>query len=544
MPRVPQYQRQVAPGTPGTPQAPQEAFGSGEGLASVSQALGATAQDLEKRAREYKEEQDANRAMEAYTQAADRVRSQLYDPEHGILNSRGKNALGSYQTTQEKLREVYNETYQNLENDNQRRAFESMWNRKRSSVLETVARHQAKEHRTYKEQTTQAMIETAIEDAAANPFNGRTLRDAQIMGETAIRANSQGKSADALDRQLSEFRTKLHASVIERMAETDAKTARAYYEKHKDQMDGTVQTQVEQVLNNQGVKQESQAQADKIVGQTDRYQDQLEAARGIEDPEVRDATVRRVKARHTEQQQAEQQARQQAYDNAINKIINAPDLESAMEVADSLANGSDRMQARKAAEALKGPQNIETDPEKYAEARQKIDQGKIRSEQQLVGEYWPHLGQKARSEIADYYRQGGAVGDLSDSTVRTIYKSFTGEQAKANPKRYQQVWEFVTRNLDPNKKATDAELRNLVSLALMQGEADTGGISWGYGADMTYEQAQRQGYADSWLPSVEKDEKRRISSILKSAGKKVNDKNIRLYKKHVILGLPYNTREE
>lgn len=582
MPRVPQYERQVSPGTPGTPQAPQGAFGSGQGTAAMGQALDTTAQDLEKRALQYKEEQDANKAMEAYTQAADRVRKNMYDPERGILNSRGKNALNSYQTTQEQLEKIHNETQKNLENDEQRRAFESMWNRKRTSVLESVARHQAKEHRTYKDETTQAMINTAIEDAAADPMNGRTLQDAQVMGETAIRANSQGKSPDVLDRQLSEFRTKLHGSVIERMAETDAKTARAYYEKNKDQMDGTTQTQVEKVLNHQGVRQESQAQADRIVGQTDRYQDQLAAAREIEDPEVRDDTVRRVKARHTEQEQAQKQARQDAYDSTIDQIIDAPDLESAMEAADNLANGSDRMQARKAAQAIKGPQNIETDPAKYAEARQKIDQGEISSEQELIGKYWPHLGAKARQDVSEYYRQGGAVGDLSDSTVRTIYQSMTGEQAKENPEKYQGVWDVVTRNIDPNKKPTDAELRKIISLALVEGERE-GGTWWGYGEEMPYEEAQRKGYTDSWLPDVDETEKRRISQTfkgsdqevthekirlykkhvkmglpvqvsdnerkeisqkLRNAGKKVNDKNIRLYKKHVILGLPYSTREE
>lgn len=357
------------------------------------------------------------------------------------------------------------------------------------------------------------------------------------MGETAIRANSQGLSADALARRLDEFRTKLHAGVIERMAQDDAAAARAYYETHQDQIDGSTQTQIEKVLEHQGVKQESQAKADRIVAEAQSYSEQLEAARSLEDPDIRDATVQRIKARHTEQEQIEREARQDNYDNTINQIINAPDLEAALEIANDLTNGTDRLQARKVAKAIKGAQAIETDPQKYAEARQAIDQDKIRSEQELIGKYWPHLGQQARSKIVDYWRQGGAVGNISDSTVRTIYQSMTGEMAKENPEKYQQVWDIVTRNIDPNKQATDAELRNLVALALTEGERK-GGFATGYGEDMPYYRARQEGYADSWLPNVDEQEERQISQVLKSLGKKVSSKNVRLYKKHILMGIP------
>jgi hypothetical protein len=55
---------------------------------------------------------------------------------------------------------------------------------------------------------------------------------------------------------------------------------------------------------------------------------------------------------------------------------------------------------------------------------------------------------------------------------------------------------------------------------------------------MPLTEAILKGHLETWLPDVDDEEERAIKKILKENGKLVNDTTIRLYKKHIIMGLP------
>jgi hypothetical protein len=244
----------------------------------------------------------------------------------------------------------------------------------------------------------------------------------------------------------------------------------------------------------------------------------------------------RIKARNAEETYFKEQAELTLLSEKTNAVLNAGNLEEGLDVADSVTSGRSRLELTRLAHSLYGRDDTKTDQAKMLEARILIDQGKIADIESLWRGYKPYADDGDWKQLESYFRSGGAAAGLKDSNVRTIYKSITGKDAVDKPEQYGRVWEYVRNNLPEGRKPTDEEVRKLVGQALTWGERKGGG--WGYGENMPLTEAILKGHLETWLPDVDDEEERKIKNILKENGKLVNDTTIRLYKKHIIMGLP------
>lgn len=110
-----------------------------------------------------------------------------------------------------------------------------------------------------------------------------------------------------------------------------------------------------------------------------------------------------------------------------------------------------------------------------------------------------------------YLEKGGQQGELYqmrkkiDDALKYYNK---GKGLEHDPDFY----DAFQKSLEPGQKITDDHIRKTVVALLTEGERKSGrGLKpFGYGADMTYAEAVRQGQKDNWLPTVDTKTSRRI----------------------------------
>jgi hypothetical protein len=255
MPRVPVVQGQsVMPTAVGNPflrtQASPSDAGSGEALVRAGQQAAQAFDRMAARAIEIGKEDDALKVEAAYARWSDRERAVLLDPDRGIYARKGANASGALEDATAWWDDSAKKAVAELDNPNQQRLLGSMLQRRRDSALDGVSRHVARERQTAMAETWQARLKGIEADASAY-FNDPGKVD-QLIEEadtgTVFWGQRQGQTRAVLDQQRAAVRSQIRATVVTRMAETDPMAAKAYYEKHKGEIDGGAQAALERSL--------------------------------------------------------------------------------------------------------------------------------------------------------------------------------------------------------------------------------------------------------------------------------------------------------
>jgi hypothetical protein len=292
----------------------------GAGLIQGGKALAAVGADMMEEAERRKKTDDAMAVQNAYVKAAEQARLLLRDPDKGLLNRQGADALNGNDEAAKRLGEIGAATAEGLSAE-QKKAFDRLWSTRREGWLDTVATHVSGERKAYHQQTVKAMTQSAIDDAINFYDDPKAVARAETLGVSALRLNGQalGMSPEAIEADERNLLSAIHGGVVERLAVHDPGRARAYYAGVRDKIDGKDHTRIEKMLEEGSTRAQGQAWEDRIWSQTGGdLATALEAARGIADPKVRDDVVSRVKMRHSEakaiEAEAEKGLRSQAWD--------------------------------------------------------------------------------------------------------------------------------------------------------------------------------------------------------------------------------------
>lgn len=257
MPRVPAYTEQrVAPQAVQSPflrvQASPADFGGGQGEAAAQAGarLERASERMMARAAEMQREDDALKVEGAYARFQDVERAFLHDPEKGVYARKGGNALGAYDDTTKWWDDQSKAFVTELGSQNQQRLMQSLLARRRDAALDGVARHVARERTVAMGETWKARLEGLVQDAAAS-FNDPNKVD-QLVGEaesgTLFWGSRQGQSAEVIDAAKRGARSSIRSAVVERMALTDPQGAKAYLDKHREEVDGLTQAKLDRAL--------------------------------------------------------------------------------------------------------------------------------------------------------------------------------------------------------------------------------------------------------------------------------------------------------
>ena len=166
-----------------------------------------------------------------------------------------------------------------------------------------------------------------------------------------------------------------------------------------------------------------------------------------------------------------------------------------------------------------------------------IDSGKISQTREVEKRAMDGRLTSAQTDKAlNYLKSGGKDGELSISSVNTLYKDMTKkENAPVG------LFDAVISVLPQGKKPTQEELRKAIAnVVLTKGESDADALF--FTQNESYSSALKSGRGDKWLPEVTAEENKKYAEMLRREGLPATDKNIRLYKKKE-MGIPFSGKE-
>lgn len=289
--------------------------------------LGGLNQALDEEVQKEKRKADQVALTGADSQAASLETNILYDPEKGVLNQHGKNALNARNQFEDAWQKGVSQIEAGLHGDDQKTAFRTAMANRYASINEAVTKHIATEMDKYDDEQTQSMVNNERNAATASVVKGVPLASAADRSTLAIGriraadvdyAQRHGLSKEATQNLLDLDTSATHAAVISQMiANGDDLTAKSYYDEFKDQLVGRDLEQVTKEVEVGSLRGESQRQSDDILSKypTDE-ESAINAAKKIKDPELRDQVQQRVEQQFNLQQEIRRNHENDLYERA------------------------------------------------------------------------------------------------------------------------------------------------------------------------------------------------------------------------------------
>lgn len=326
MPQVPTYgPRKVdtrpLPGVERGPAPSPESFGAGFGQTLTR--VGLHGLDAELQARQVQRtKQDQIAVLEASNQLSAWRANRLYHPETGLLQTRkGKDAFGLPEEVTAEYEQVSNQIAGTLSTDEQREAFARVQATTRDAVRMATYEHVDRQMTQFAD--AQAKAGVALAASEAIQFAGQPLlvNRALTTGAAIIKDHLQGQSPEAVNEALQSFTTGVHTGIIDKLLTANQdRAAQVYYDETKTQISGEAQARIEKALEVGSLRGESQRAADAIRQAGGTPAEQIEQARQITDPELRDETETRVRQDLARDRAAADQAHEDVMVNAASLI--------------------------------------------------------------------------------------------------------------------------------------------------------------------------------------------------------------------------------
>jgi|GEM_PF-5348008 len=190
-------------------------------------------------------------AKNAYVDYSNQMRDALFNPKTGYYALQGKDAVDAYQPTLDHLNQLRQQTMSGLANDQQRKLFDNIALKRTEIELDGMARHSAGQQRAYQDQSSDAVLQTNLSDAASyyNDDKRFGLAVRSGLAEISNHAADTGQPPELEAQRRSQFLSAAWKSRIDRMAIDDPVGARDLYQSQAmGQMTGQDQSQTEKLL--------------------------------------------------------------------------------------------------------------------------------------------------------------------------------------------------------------------------------------------------------------------------------------------------------
>jgi len=259
----------------------------------------------------------------------------MNDKKFGFLNTRGKQSAESFDGYSENYDKFVNEEANGITSERVREQYNAYTTQAKNQMSAQMNRHAGPQMQAYEKDTALSLVASLKEESISNP-DAMTLPDkdgniTSVLRQNIERSNqaiadvgkSQGMSQDRIKLLQLEATTGVHEGVINKFVNSKRdKDAKAWLEKAKSlgEIDQKTLERLEKTIAVSSVRGDSQRETDQIIRQDMSMKDSLKKAREITDPEVRDATVRRVKQRLNEKKQVATIEKQDAFNKAIENV--------------------------------------------------------------------------------------------------------------------------------------------------------------------------------------------------------------------------------
>lgn len=226
------------------------------------------------------------------------------------LATRGKDAQGVTARRLAEYDRMVRDQTQLIKHPRAQQAFAIRAQRRRTEIEGDFGNHEQRETETYLQDTAEAHQELAVSSAYRNAENPDRLAEGYAVGLKAVALANRGASPEVLTAKRQAFDESFHAAVV--VSHVNAErldAAREYFKAHEAELAGSATGErVRRELKSADFRARGQREEDRIVGAfPGNYERQLESARRIENPELRDLVIARLDARKAQDDEAEAQ---------------------------------------------------------------------------------------------------------------------------------------------------------------------------------------------------------------------------------------------
>lgn len=248
MPKVPTYdtpQSTLAP-LPGVRQntvaSPAMFGGRAQQMADAGKAMATAGGDIAAVGYQMQQKDDADSVFRAETALKDEY---LQYEQEARKSRTGRFAKDLTKDTEKWFADRIKHHVGNLSNVDQRRVFSQRATRLRQQAAGSVSTWEASEVNKSLVEGAHASIAASVQLAAANP-SPAAIENARLDASTNLRAigATVGWTSEKLSGEILRATTMLHTQVIQGLARTDPVAAKAYFDMHKSEIDGTKHAEI------------------------------------------------------------------------------------------------------------------------------------------------------------------------------------------------------------------------------------------------------------------------------------------------------------
>mgnify|MGYP001575296451 CR=1 FL=1 len=299
--------------------------------------------------------------MEADNRLSKWENERLYDPRAGALTLQGRDAMGLPEAVGADFEKYAGEIEGTLGSPRQKAAFARLRANRSAQLDLTLRRHVFGEMQKFEATELKALVDNSVSTAVQNATDPSRVGFELGKAVEAIERSGPrlGLGPEAVKSQVLQVQTKTHVGVVESLVSSgNTKAATAYFEEARDagQISGDAVARVEKALHEGTIRKEAQTKADEIILAGGSLTAQRDAAKKIDDPEVRDRALTYIEHEASVKEREEREANEDmlrgvyavveesggdigAVEPALWATLDAKDLAGVRSYARSIAKG-------------------------------------------------------------------------------------------------------------------------------------------------------------------------------------------------------------
>jgi hypothetical protein len=276
-------------------------------------------------------------------------------------------------------------------------------------------------------------------------------------------------------------KSEMYEGIVRKWAIDDPEVARLSFDVNKDNIDPTRHDELDALVSkNQTNQKAKEATDDIMINHPDDERAALEEANKIEDADVSAKAKDDIRTRFADNKRIKENDRQALNDKQtkdIDIMLDSPQssFEDIATYINKIEDGTDA-RAQKAyfrSEVKKQTDDVVTDNSKLTEYYANIN--KFKSLEHIRRTAGPTTSKSDMKDLENFWQSGGLLGGLSEGTLSSSFKLYSGIKAEENPLVYQSARRYIVNQVEalpPGRtKVSSTEIDEWMSQAVLK-EAD------------------------------------------------------------------------
>lgn len=473
MPQVPEYNRQVR--LNGTPQPYQnyrlteDMFGGGQAKALSN--MGGGLNNLADAALKISEQIDDAKMLEMSNQIDQWEQDNLYNKDTGYYYKNGKDAVGK----SGEIMKNFDDFVQEYKSKNKISPFNqsrmnSMIQNKKSRIYAGVNAHDVKQTGIWAETESQVGLDNAIK-GMVNARNNPTIMQTQLNNAMKIiewQGEMQNLDPDTIEAMKKQAKSSAYCSVLDSYISEGSLKAGEFFEQHKDEIDSKNHARYIGTIKNEETKYQARDLAEQIVSSSVSQEEAIQKAEAIQDIELSDMTVSRIKRHYSDQEHFRDLAEREALNGFYTKAVQAAQTGGVLSYDDIPDNIDPNIKL-----SLMNYINTKGQPETDNQVWETLYNMSVNNAQGFAkedlnkyrgylsdGEYKNFLKKQQDIQAGDYYTTIKDDDKMIKDALKAMRLTSDGKTASA----FSEI-RAMTRELEARRgrKITDAELQNITN---------------------------------------------------------------------------------